>query len=150
MNKVNCLHLKSRFLFSHDSLQNLVSKNPGAEYQLESRAVDSTHVSAVVLEHIAVIHLLSLWGPQTVDAHREATSQSNQCSQVRHLFSKKGNVLNYWHHLFCYSVEHIESRLLFFLSREKSGHSLSAGRDWEQIFRECSTWLQRPGQDCKR
>lgn len=87
--------------------------------------VGSTEISPVVLGGVAVEHLESLWCPQTVDAHGEATPQSYQPSQVGHLFIQNRHALPHRHHLLGHSIKHIQGRLVFFLRGEERGHSLS-------------------------
>lgn len=87
--------------------------------------VGSTDISAVVPEGVAIIHLQSLWCPQTVDAHGEATPQSYEPSQVGHLFIQNRHTLHHWHHLLGHSIKHVQGRLVFFLRGEERGHSLS-------------------------
>ena len=84
-----------------------------------SHVVGGTEFCLVVPDQVAVVHLQSLWGPKTEDTHGEATSQSYQCSQIRHFFIKKGNVLPDGHGLLGHSVEHTESGLIFLLREEK-------------------------------
>lgn len=54
----------------------LISKALSAEWRLLSRVVGRTNVYLVVPECVAVIHLQSLWRPETEDTQGEATSQS--------------------------------------------------------------------------
>lgn len=101
-----------------------------------------TEVCLVVPERVAVIHLQSLWGPKTEDTHRESTSQSYQCSQIRHFFTKKGNALHYGHCLLGHSIEQAESGLFFFLREEKrrelrNKHCLGVGTRDKRL----GTWL---------
>ena len=78
-----------------------------------------TVICLVVPEGVAVVHLQSFWGPETEDTHGEPASQSYQCSQIRHFFTKKGNTLHYGHRLLGHSIEHVEGGLGFFLRGEK-------------------------------
>lgn len=90
----------------------------------------STDIRLVILEGVAVIHLQSRWCPETVDAHGEATAQSYQHSQVRHLPIQDRHVLLDSHRLLGHSIEHIESGLVFFLQESKGAdHCLTVISD---------------------
>ena len=78
-----------------------------------------TGVCLVVPEQVAVVHLQSLWGPQTEDTHGDATPQSYQCPQIRHFFTEKGNALRDGHGFLGHCVEHTECGLLFLLREER-------------------------------
>lgn len=85
---------------------------------------------------------------------QEATSQSYQCSQIRHFFTKKGIVLHHWHCLLGHSIKHIESWLVFFLREKKrrklrNKHRLGVGTrekyfgGWLWVPLTSMTWVLR-------